>query len=652
MTQTAVFQDRYGLPLSTSSPAAVEHYVAGLDRLLSTNAGAEERMQAAIAADDGFALAHAALAFLHQFRGRGQEARASADRAAALVEGATRRERGQVGAITAAVAGDAPRALDLLREHLAEFPRDALSLFQASSALGMSGGPDREAERLALIESLAPAYGDDWYFHGAYSFALHEVRRFEQSRRLSERSLELYPRNAGASHNVAHVFYETVDNDSGAGFLDGWIAGYDREAPLHCHLAWHLALFHLAAGRYGRVMEIYDRDISPAVVQQRITLMDSSSLLWRWQMYGCAEGPLPWGAVRDLAGRMAARAGYAFGDAHAALAFAAAGDAATLDRLIDGWRGLDAKGHPLAGVMLPLIHGAAAFARGEYAATIRHIAPVAADIHRIGGSHAQWELWEEILTEAYLRAGRCEEAITILRRRLDRRSSARDYFWLGRAQAAAGSPDATALIEARRIWSAAERHAPEQARLEQLRGEVAVLADPPRLAALRRLGLLDTPPDEVFDRLTRLASEALRTPIALLTLVDTDRQFFKSAVGLPEPVASQRQTPLTHSFCKHAVAAGAPLRIRDVRDVPLVRDNLAIPEFGVVAYAGIPLLTADGYALGTLCVIDTRPRAWTDAEIELLEDLAAAAMTEIDRYTSRAADALADPDTGPEGHDA
>jgi GAF domain-containing protein len=171
-----------------------------------------------------------------------------------------------------------------------------------------------------------------------------------------------------------------------------------------------------------------------------------------------------------------------------------------------------------------------------------------------------------------------------------------------------------------------------------------VLNDPKRLSALRRLGLLDTPPEEVFDRLTRLASTSLQTPIALLTLVDADRQFFKSAVGLPEPVATKRETPLSYSFCKHAVASGSPLVIGTVRDLPLVRDNLSIPEFGVVAYAGIPLLTTEGDALGTLCVIDTRPREWTQSEIELLEDLAAAAMTEIEQRLTDTAGPSADSD--------
>ena len=150
-----------------------------------------------------------------------------------------------------------------------------------------------------------------------------------------------------------------------------------------------------------------------------------------------------------------------------------------------------------------------------------------------------------------------------------------------------------------------------------------------RLAALRRTSLLDTPPEEPFDRLTRLATRVLRVPVALVSLVDGDRQFFKSCVGLPEPWASSRQTPLTHSFCKHAVASGEPFVVSDARLDPLVRDNLAVSELGVIAYAGIPLTTTEGLTLGAFCVIDARPREWTEEEIEILRSLAASVMTEI-----------------------
>ena len=157
----------------------------------------------------------------------------------------------------------------------------------------------------------------------------------------------------------------------------------------------------------------------------------------------------------------------------------------------------------------------------------------------------------------------------------------------------------------------------------------SALRDGARLAALWRTGLLDTPPEEVFDRLTRLTRRMLNAPVALVSLVDADHQFFKSALGPPEPWATTRKTPLSHSFCQHVVATGAPLRVEDARRDPLVCDNLAVPELGVVAYLGMPLATADGQVLGSLCAIDTRPRDWTAEDAAALRDLAALAMSEV-----------------------
>ena len=157
----------------------------------------------------------------------------------------------------------------------------------------------------------------------------------------------------------------------------------------------------------------------------------------------------------------------------------------------------------------------------------------------------------------------------------------------------------------------------------------AALRDEARLAALWRTGLLDTPPEEVFDRLTRLTRRMLNAPVALVSLVDADRQFFKSALGLPEPWATLRETPLSHSFCQHAVARREPLVVDDAREDDVLRDNLAIRDMGVIAYAGIPLIDGEGNALGTLCVIDSQPRHWTTHQIQLLSDLAASVVTEI-----------------------
>jgi PAS domain S-box-containing protein len=157
-----------------------------------------------------------------------------------------------------------------------------------------------------------------------------------------------------------------------------------------------------------------------------------------------------------------------------------------------------------------------------------------------------------------------------------------------------------------------------------------MVRDPARLAALERTLLLDSPAEPAFDRLTHLAACLLHVPIALVSLVDDMRQFFKSAVGLPEPWASLRQTPLSHSFCQHEIVSGKPLIVVDARQDPRLCDHPAISDLHVVAYAGIPLLTADGHAIGSFCVIDSEPREWTADDMAVLRELAAAAITEIE----------------------
>jgi tetratricopeptide (TPR) repeat protein len=406
-----------------------------MDRVLAYGYGADESFAAAAAEDDAFALAHAGAALFSLMRGDAVAARDGAVRARERVAGATRREAQHVEALSAITGGEGARGLALIEEHLREFPRDALLLNQASSLIGFGGRPDREEYRLAFLEALAAAYGDDWWFQSSLSFTYHEVRRFAEARALSERSLAQHPGNAAASHNIAHVIFEAADNDGGVAFLEPWLAGYDPRAPFYCHLAWHLALFELHRGNAARALEIHERDIVPSS-NPRLSLMDGAALLWRLVLYEAHERPLDWGPVAAIAAKMA-RPGFIFGDVHAALAYAGCGDAGALDALRESLRGLHAKGHPTAGtVALPLVEGAAAFAAGDYAGALAQLEPVDADIHRMGGSHAQWELFEETMVVCHLRLGQHDKAAPLLRRRLARRASTRDARWLAQAEAA------------------------------------------------------------------------------------------------------------------------------------------------------------------------------------------------------------------------
>lgn len=155
--------------------------------------------------------------------------------------------------------------------------------------------------------------------------------------------------------------------------------------------------------------------------------------------------------------------------------------------------------------------------------------------------------------------------------------------------------------------------------------------NPARLEAVARTGLLDAPEDARLQRITRLVTALLGAPVSMVTLIDAERQFFAASDGLPEQLAAMRQSPLEYSFCKHVVADEQRVVIEDTTVDPRTLDNPAVTILGVRSYAGIPLHSADGQTLGTLCVADRRSRVWTAAELEVLEDLAGLASTEVAR---------------------
>ena len=127
----------------------------------------------------------------------------------------------------------------------------------------------------------------------------------------------------------------------------------------------------------------------------------------------------------------------------------------------------------------------------------------------------------------------------------------------------------------------------------------------------------------LFDRTTRLAASLLDVPVALITIVDGDYLHFASCIGPSQPWGATEGIPLSHSACQHAIRTRLPLRLEDARSDPLVRDSPAIGILGIVGYIGVPLFGAAGHVIGTICAIDTTPRAWTEDNVRVLQDLAA-----------------------------
>jgi len=160
------------------------------------------------------------------------------------------------------------------------------------------------------------------------------------------------------------------------------------------------------------------------------------------------------------------------------------------------------------------------------------------------------------------------------------------------------------------------------------------IGDPRRLAAVEATGLLDSEVEEAFDRLTRLAVSLIKIPAAFVSLVDEDRDFYKSACGFGEPLASSRQLE-GPTFCHFTIESAEPLVIPDTRADPVYRDVPTVKSLGVAAYVGIPILI-NGQVIGAFCAIDVVPHPWTEFEITALKELAAVAVSEITLRATRA----------------
>src|SRR6266700_3765623 len=244
-TWDASHQDRYGLPVSTTSAEAAQAYRDGVDLMLSAWPGAADAFDRAIAADPDFALARVARARLHSAYQQGEAARREAAAARELVaRRGSMRERSHVEALALGVEGNIPASLSSALKHLESWPRDAVVLSLPLGAFGLfafSGMADHDQARQDLCERHAPHYGDDWWFLSLYGWAMTENGSVARGRSVTERGFGLRRQNAHAAHAVLHAMFEDGSIDEANRLVDEWIPTYGRAGILHGHILWHQA---------------------------------------------------------------------------------------------------------------------------------------------------------------------------------------------------------------------------------------------------------------------------------------------------------------------------------------------------------------------------------------------------------------------------
>src|SRR5712671_1141827 len=415
-----MLRDRYDLALTTASAAARDAYVEACGLALTFYPGAIEAYDRAIAADPGFALAHAGKAQVLMRQGDVAAARAALAAAKGLASDVSEREASHIGFFDLVFAGQTEAAIAALYAHLAAWPRDALVVASAANPNGLIGGSGRIGQKrriAALMDSLAPHYGDDFWFVSYHAMSLSEDGQLAPARAKIERSVAANPNNAHGAHGFAHICYESGELDTARSFLSSWLSTYPREGFFYGHLSWHLTLFEIQAGNWAEALRIYRDAIAldrhSGGPQQKVS--DGAAFLWRSELAGHPRNISAWRGLYEYANSALPRPGNGLADLHVSLAQAVIGDDADLAARTRQMEVLAREGRYPSGSYLPsLARGFAAFERRDFSAAIEALAPLAERNERIGGSRAQHDLIEFTLLRAYIEANRLDQAKRLL----------------------------------------------------------------------------------------------------------------------------------------------------------------------------------------------------------------------------------------------
>jgi len=421
--------DYMGLPLTSDSSFAVDHLSRAVRGFNSMSAAMMQSVKAALAADPAMPAAHAVrgLALCSARNARFQPViEAALTAAEAGIDAVSPRERMLIGALRAASEGRLRQAVAAYEALLAEYPTDAfaqklaqLELFRMGDTEGMrrlaeTGGDAWTAD--------APAYGT-WL--SVRAFAREEALDFAAAERFGRMAVDHDPCDGWGAHAVAHVLVMQGRVEEGIAWLEELSGNWADMNPFVHHLWWHLCLFLLERGDHDRILDLYDSQVwnpdSPlvrAIPDHYVDLENTASLLLRLELRGVAVGDR-WDGLVDQADARLQSHVCPFTSAHAAIVFAATGRFDRAEQLTQNMAAYAAEddgpiGDAIRRAALPAARAAVAHRRGDWQQVVSQLLPARADLSAMGGSHAQRDIFFQLLVDALRRLDRTAELQAVM----------------------------------------------------------------------------------------------------------------------------------------------------------------------------------------------------------------------------------------------
>ena len=457
--------DAQGQPMVAASRESAGRFDLAVGAYLGARLDLPDLLAALLRDDPACVMGHCLDGYVHLLSSkrpgirRAAAALGHAEAAAAGAATVTPRERSHLGALAAWAGGDMPEAVRCWDAALAAGARDVVALKVSQFVLSYLGESERMRETVARVlpswHAGVPGYG---FVLGCDAYALEETGDYARAEAQGRRAVELNPGDIWAAHAVAHVAEMQGRPHDGATWISSVAGHWGRCNNFRFHLRWHEALFHLDLERHARVLELYDREIRPESSDEYLDLTNAVSLLWRLEQAGVDVGPR-WRELADRARGHVDDHALVFADLHYLMALAAVSDTEAIIQFMGSCEEFAATGRGtqavvMAEVGLPLARAVLAHRRGSHDDVVELVVPVYRQIRSIGGSHAQRDLFDQLLIDAAIRGRRLDIAAELLAERTARRPH---NIWGWKAYAA--------TLDALGAGGAAAAHR----RLEQLR---------------------------------------------------------------------------------------------------------------------------------------------------------------------------------------